>query len=47
MQINLEDNFLELAKKLYQTTDVVIICDRGLMDGKAYVSKEAWKLVQD
>lgn len=38
MQISLEDTFMELAKN--EAKKSVILCDRGLMDGSAYVSKE-------
>lgn len=37
-QINLEDNFVELAKN--EGIRAVVLCDRGLMDGSAYVSNE-------
>lgn len=35
-QIHLEDVFEELAKNEGKTS--VLLCDRGLMDGSAYVS---------
>ncbi|CDW74621.1 UNKNOWN [Stylonychia lemnae] len=44
-QIALEDNFLELAKN--EGKQAVILCDRGLMDGSAYVTPEQWQTVLD
>lgn len=38
MQTNLEDTFMELAKN--EGKKSVILCDRGLMDGSAYVSPQ-------
>ena len=43
--MNLEDNFAELAKN--ENIPSVILCDRGLMDGSAYVSEELWLAVLD
>lgn len=37
-QINLEDTFEELARN--EGKQSVLLCDRGLMDGSAYVSSE-------
>ena len=45
MQINLEDNFTELARN--EGLPSVILCDRGLMDGSAYVSEEMWQAIMD
>jgi len=41
LQVALEDSFIEIGKLAGQSTggDVVILIDRGLMDGSAYVSK--------
>jgi hypothetical protein len=39
LQIALEDVFIEIAKMCDSFTDIVVICDRGLMDGSAYVTK--------
>ena len=36
-QMNLEDAFLDMA--ITEGKNSVILCDRGLMDGSAYVSK--------
>ena len=43
--MNLEDNFTELARN--EGLPSVILCDRGLMDGSAYVSDEMWLAVMD
>jgi hypothetical protein len=45
MQMNLEDNFTELARN--EGLPSVILCDRGLMDGSAYVNDEMWLAVMD
>jgi hypothetical protein len=44
-QMALEDQFTELAKN--ENLPSVILCDRGLMDGSAYVSEELWSAVLD
>lgn len=46
LQIFLEDLVLEYAAA---TSDrpVVVFCDRGLMDGKAYVSQKVWQAILD
>ena len=41
----LEDTFSELARN--EQLPSVILCDRGLMDGSAYVSEELWLAVID
>jgi hypothetical protein len=43
--MSLEDSFVELAKN--EGVQSVILCDRGLMDGSAYVSEELWLAVLD
>ena len=45
MQMCLEDIFLETAIESDQKT--VIICDRGVMDGKAYTSQQCWQALLD
>jgi hypothetical protein len=45
MQMSLEDNFTELARN--EALPSVILCDRGLMDGSAYVTEEMWLAVMD
>lgn len=42
----LEDSFIEIAK-LSTGSDVVILVDRGLMDGSAYVSRSQWQALMD
>ena len=40
LQVALEDSFIEIGKMAAEGgTDVVVLIDRGLMDGSAYVSK--------
>ena len=45
MQMCLEDIFLESAIDAEQKT--VILCDRGVMDGKAYTSQQCWQALLD
>ncbi|CDW90733.1 UNKNOWN [Stylonychia lemnae] len=45
MQINLEDTFHQLAQN--EGKKSVLLCDRGLMDGSAYVSQDQWEAVLD
>lgn len=44
-QINLEDTFENLARN--EGKQSVLLCDRGLMDGSAYVSQDQWQAVLD
>lgn len=44
-QFALEDYFTNLA--IMQRKPSVILCDRGLMDGRAYLDDEAWQLLLD
>ena len=39
-QIQLEDSFMGIAK--LSNNKSVLLCDRGLMDGSAYISPELW-----
>ena len=43
LQLALEDAFAELAVEAKQ--NAVVLCDRGAMDGKAYMSEEQWELL--
>ena len=43
--MNLEDTFTELARN--ENLPSVLFCDRGLMDGSAYVAEELWQAVLD
>jgi len=43
LQVSLEDSFIEIGTRVTeQGKKVLIVCDRGLMDGSAYVSKDGW-----
>lgn len=40
LQVALEDSFIDIARiGIQDGGDVVVLCDRGLMDGSAYVTK--------
>lgn len=41
IQIALEDTFIDIAQMVTEQP-VVVLIDRGLLDGSAYVSKENW-----
>jgi hypothetical protein len=41
LQIALEDTFIDIAQ-MVTGSPVVVLIDRGLLDGSAYVSKENW-----
>lgn len=43
--IKLEDYFFNIAKK--EGKPSVIICDRGVMDTKAYINEATWQMVLD
>ena len=43
--ITLEDNFCELAEITGGST--VVLCDRGTMDGRAYMRDEDWQALLD
>lgn len=44
-QIILEDIFLEIA--LQSDQKAILICDRGVMDGQAYISDHVWQALLD
>jgi len=46
LQIALEDTFLEIAQMI-DGQPVVILIDRGLLDGSAYVSQNNWQALLD
>ena len=46
MQVALEDTFLEIAQMI-QDQQVVLLIDRGLLDGSAYVTTEIWESLMD
>lgn len=41
-QMALENNFINYAIQKYNGKPVIILCDRGTMDGKAYCSERVW-----
>jgi len=41
----LEDIFIDIA--LNSEVKTVIICDRGVMDGKAYAEESVWQALLD
>lgn len=45
LQVALEDSFVEIGK--LAGGDTVILIDRGLMDGSAYVSRTQWQCLMD
>ena len=47
LQVALEDSFIEIGKLAAHGSDVVILIDRGLMDGSAYVSRSSWQALMD
>jgi len=46
LQIALEDTYLDIAQMI-DGQPVVIIIDRGLLDGSAYVSQNNWQALLD
>jgi len=48
-QMALEDIFTEVAvnETLETNKPAVVLCDRGLFDGSAYVSPELWSQIMD
>lgn len=47
LQIALEDIFTDIGSELYSDEQVVILCDRGVMDGSAYMTKPMWQALLD
>jgi len=45
LQISLEDVFTNLVKINSSKDMCIVLCDRGLMDGSAYISKEQWDVL--
>lgn len=45
LQMSLEDIFAGIAAINAPDKDIVLICDRGTMDGSAYISKEIWETI--
>ena len=46
LQIALEESFLEIGE-MVNDQHVVILIDRGLLDGSAYVSRSEWQALMD
>jgi predicted ATPase len=46
LQKQLEDTFYRIALDTHSDNDTVIICDRGIIDNKAYVSSKIWELLK-
>ncbi len=38
---------MAIGEMLANKFDVVILCDRGLMDGSAYVDSNQWQAIRD
>ena len=45
LQMSLEDIFAGIAAINAPDKDIVLICDRGTMDGCAYITKEIWETI--
>ena len=45
LQIALEDIFTKIVTINLKSKHVYVLCDRGLMDGSAYLSKEQWEVL--
>ena len=45
LQIALEDIFSKIVAINLMSKQVYVLCDRGLMDGSAYLSKEQWEVL--
>ncbi len=44
-QMILEDTFADIARAFYPTERVVVLCDRGAMDGAAYTPGPMWEVL--
>jgi len=47
LQMALEDVFCEIAIDNFPEVRVVILCDRGVMDGSAYMAGPMWQALMD
>lgn len=45
--MNLEDRFVEIANIQESSQPAVLLCDRGVMDGSAYIDKRSWQVLID
>lgn len=43
----MEDKFLEFGLCEQTRQPIIILCDRGTMDGKAYISNQDWQIILD
>jgi hypothetical protein len=46
LQIGLENVYCDIGN-MVQDTNVVVLIDRGLLDGSAYVEPETWQAILD
>ena len=46
LQTALEDSFIDIGT-MVKNQHVVVLIDRGLLDGSAYVSKTTWQALLD
>ncbi len=47
LQVAMEDTFSDLACLLSKTDEVIVLCDRGLMDGSAFMDPQTWQALLD
>lgn len=48
LQISLEDIFKGISLTQMQKQKIVLLCDRGTMDGQAYITQDVWqRILQD
>lgn len=45
IQMSLEDSLLGIARNTNPDSNVVMLCDRGTMDGRAYIEKPLWEQI--
>lgn len=45
--MSLEDKFLEFGLTEKSKMPIIILCDRGTMDGKAYTQPQDWQIILD
>jgi hypothetical protein len=47
LQVSLEDSYIDIGKMAQKGQDIVILMDRGLMDGSAYITNDLWESLLD
>ena len=47
LQMDLEDRFTEIALIDKSDNPCVVLCDRGVMDGSAYMDQIKWQVILD